>query len=291
MNNNSMAQINKTIIRIPQLATNELSYTATTTTTTITNSHNTKCNINENVTIYVIISCLLIILIVSGNLFIMKTLFRVKSNFRRNMDLFIIYLACFDLLATLMIIVDVYENLTCHGEWPFGDVGCKIIYPCYHISLTMTVCILAIMSVDRCRSIMQPLRKKFKRRTIHTLVFISFLVAVALQWYQFVELQVQPEIGRCSLNREKPLYAFPRLFEVFFRDGIFLIVFTSTTILIYTSLRKRDFKESKQCPQKVVSVLIIMEVTFILLVMPYDFYDSVMLLSRVIPGFTPIHPT
>lgn len=285
-----MEQNNQNVTQTPpSLAANQNSYNAIVVINN--NKNNTECDINEKVTIYVVINCLLIVLIVSGNLFIIKTLLLDKPKFRRNMNLFIIYLACFDLLAALMIIVDVYENLTCHGEWSFGDVGCKIIYPCYHISLTMTVCILIIMSVDRCHSILKPLSKKFRRRTIHISVFVSFLVAVTLQWYQFVELQVRPDIGRCYLNREKPLYAFPRLFEVFFRDIIFLIVFTSTTVLIYTSLRKRDFKENKQSPQKVVSALIIMEVTFILLVMPYDFYDSMMLLSRVVPGFTPIYPT
>ena len=85
------------------------------------------------------------------------------------------------------------------------------------------------------------------------------------------------------------MYAFPRLIEVFFRDGVFLGIFTLTTVLIYKSLSNRDFKSNKS--YKVISMLIIMELAFILLVMPYDIYDSAMLLSRVVPGFKPIEPT
>lgn len=129
-------------------------------------------------------------------------------------------------------------------------VGCKLVYPCYQISLTMSVCILGIMSIDRCRSIIWPLRNKFQRRTIHVTVAASFCGAVTLQWYQFVELTLLPE-GRCSLNRTNPLYAIPRLFEVFFRDGVFLFVFTGTTVLIYVSLSRRDFKAKDERAQKV----------------------------------------
>ncbi|XP_066936693.1 neuropeptides B/W receptor type 2-like [Clytia hemisphaerica] len=254
----------------------------------VTSNDDGQCHLQYQVITYMSIYIIIIVLIIVGNIFILKTLLSIKANFRRNIDIFILYLSCFDLLATLMIMVDVYEQLSCYRYWPFGLIGCKLVYPLYHISLSMTVCILAIMSIDRCRSIINPFNTKFKRRTIHILVFASFLISASFQWYQFVYLKIG-ESGMCTVNRQYPMYAFPRLIEVFFRDGVFLGIFTMTTVLIYKSLSNRDFKSNKS--YKVISMLIIMELAFILLVMPYDIYDSAMLLSRVVPGFEPIKPT
>ena len=101
-------------------------------------------NCNGWTKVYMTINCLLIILIFGGNFYILKTLnpFSARNRTRRrNIDLFIAYLSCFDLLTTLIVIVDVYEQWTCYASWPFALFGCKIVYPCFHISLSMT-CLL-----------------------------------------------------------------------------------------------------------------------------------------------------
>ena len=79
------------------------------------NTNDNTCNINDKITVFVIINCLLITLIVVGNIFILNTLLRIKSNFRRNIDLFITYLAGFDLLATLMI-TGIERTSTVHSQ-------------------------------------------------------------------------------------------------------------------------------------------------------------------------------
>jgi len=250
---------------------------------------------NDWTKVYMSLNCTLIILILGGNFYILKTLNPFNSRNRtrrRNIDLFIVYLACFDLLTTFIVIVDVYEQWTCYASWPFSSFGCKIVYPCFHISLSMTVCILGIMSIDRCRSLTQPLKKKFSRNSIHAAVFVCFAITTAFQWYQFQELNITPVEKSCGTNRTALIYALPRLFSIFFRNGLFLIVFTVSTAMICNTLRKSSFKSTKYgSSHKVITMLITMGVVFIILVIPYDIYDSIMLITRIVPGYQPVEFT
>lgn len=242
-----------------------------------------SCTTNE-VIVYMTIYCIIILLVVSGNSFVIYKIYNHKTKRRTNLEILILYLSSFDLLACLVIIIDVYENLTCYQRWLFSWFGCKIIYLFYHVSLNMSICILIIMSVDRCRSIVTPLRKKLSRKSIHIGALVSLIVSVIIQYYQIISINFKS--GICYYSKSNVTYAIPKI-VLTVRDFTFMIVFTITSVWIHNALLRSDFLES--CPERkkketkqVVVMLMTMEVVFTLLVLPYDIFDCIMLISRLI---------
>lgn len=237
--------------------------------------------------VHIITHAIIIQLVIACNAFILVRLKPFEAQRRTNIEVLILYLSVFDMMSSVMLIVDVYENVTCFKKWPLGLFGCKIIYPLYSISLNMSVCILIIMSVDRCRSIVTPLKKKFSQMSIHIAVMLSFFVVVILQWHQF---QAQVLIGqRCNLLRSKKTFSVTRVVITIVRDNTFIFVFTVTSVLIYRSLKSNVLflgsgERKKKETHRVVAMLILMELVFTVLVVPYDVYDCAMYISRMWGG-------
>ena len=192
-----------------------------------------SCTTNE-VIVYMTIYCIIILLVVSGNSFVIYKIYNHKTKRRTNLEILILYLSSFDLLACLVIIIDVYENLTCYQRWLFSWFGCKIIYLFYHVSLNMSICILIIMSVDRCRSIVTPLRKKFSRKSIHIGALVSLIVSVIIQYYQIISINFKS--GICYYSKSNVTYAIPKIIVLTVRDFTFMIVFTITSVWIHNAL-------------------------------------------------------
>ena len=265
----------------------------------ITNScaQDNTCPITTETIVFMTFCCIVIAFVVIGNCFVIQ--FQLTVNRKRtNMEILIMYLSFFDLLASIMLIMDVYDNLTCFSRWPLGSFGCKTIYPLYHVSLNMSVAILIIMSIDRCRAIVSPIKRKFPKKSLHITVLVSVIISVALQWYQINGYYIVPYKNgwQCRALRAVPLYAIPRIIIVTTRDVAFIIIFTVTSIMIYHSLLKTDIpvfyqERKKKETYRVVIVLIVMEAVFALLVLPYDVFDCVMSISRVFPGANVIKVT
>ena len=145
------------------------------------------------------------------------------------------------------------------------------------------------MSIDRCRSIVTPMKKKFTRRSIHIAVIISIHISTLLQWYQFYGQELHKD-GQCGAIKTDSLYAIPRVIITITRDSTFIIVFTITSLLIYLSLLNNEILDlyytnrKKKETRNVVKMLMLMEIVFTVLVVPYDMYDCAMFISRMLPG-------
>lgn len=261
-------------------------------------SNNTTANCTNAVTdpdscpkfleLYMTIFVVIILLVVIGNIGIIIFINPFKKQPRRpNMELLIFYLAIFDLSGSIILAVDIYDNITCFKKWLFGWLACKLVYTSFDISLNMSVCILTIMSVDRCRSIIMPLKQKFSHYVIHMAVFISFLFSVALQSNQFILWEMQD--GRCIVDKSAPAFMIPHIANILLRDTVSILVFTVTSCLVYTSLANSNLIDvyrarKKKEINKVVVMLVTMEVAFVVTVIPYDLYFTAWFISRVIPG-------
>ncbi|XP_065663737.1 somatostatin receptor type 1 isoform X1 [Hydra vulgaris] len=253
----------------------------------------TPCSLKPDVIIYCVVCSIIVTLILVCNSIILVKLRPFSKYHHSNIEVLIFYLSLFDLMASIMLVMDVYEHLTCFKRWPLFWLGCKIIYPLYHISLNMSVAILIIMSVDRCRSITTPMKAKFSKKCIHISVMISFICSVVLQWYQIYSQQINTS-GSCSLNRRTKLYSFSRILMTIMRDFTLIVVFTVTSALVFLSFLKNELyiasnAYNKSKPRKVMLMLVIMEVVFTLLVIPYDTFDCIMLLKYLLGVKTSNH--
>ncbi|XP_057291130.1 galanin receptor 2a-like [Hydractinia symbiolongicarpus] len=255
----------------------------------------TTCRLDNYSIIYMSIYCFIIATGIIGNSTVLYIFRPYTKRARKSYEVLIWYLSLFDVISCVIAINEVYENLTCHEDWPFGWFGCKTIYSCYYISINISICILLIITLDRYRCIVTPFRKKLTPTFIHTSVFVSIIISFALQWYQFKALHIKPHgvynHERCVQNKGVYTYTVPRVATLLFRDLIYITVFSTTTLTVYRSFQRRKRRsltyqkcdKNKGQNKNIFFMLFIMGCTFAVLVLPYDIWDCAMLISRMLP--------
>ena len=267
--------------------------------------------------IYVSLMIVTVCLVIISNLGVIYKLNPFLSRPKRhsNIELLLLYLSASDLGTVLFLTADIYENLVEFKSWPFGWFGCKTMYPSFNVSLCVSVCVLVVMSVDRCRSITSPLRKKFPRRSIHAAALLSIGLSFAVNWFQFkhhVYYKTERSgIAKCGNQRADSSFLQNKIVVTCVRDLIYFVVFTVTAYLIANSLRRHSLlvssnrnnnnnnnnnnskdststsSQSRDRKADVIIMLITMETVFGILVLPYDIFDVAMMVSRL-PGSDPI---
>ena len=125
---------------------------------------------------------------------------------------------------------------------------------------------LIIMSIDRCRHIVAPLKWQVKTKWIHITCWVIFILSALLLWYQIY-----------ATNSNTRSRAFFHVYGAYIIEStvieiIFMIAMTVTNVLIYKALTRSNTltKRNKKQTMKVLSVLLVMEASVILLITPYD---------------------
>ena len=265
------------------------------------NQYNTTCDISSaSDVISITFHCIIIAIGILGNSLVL-IIFRSQQRKKRpTYDLLIWYLSLFDISGTIIVILEVYETLTCYQHWPFGWFGCKTLYTSYYLSINISVCVLLIIAIDRYRCLVTPFKRKFTSNEVHIAVFISVILSILLQWYQFKTLYITTDVVtgnvHCKQDRDLLIYTVPRTLTILLRDIVFIIVFFVTTHKINQKMIERNKRsaliygmDASKCHKKKVEVkktvimITIMGITFGLLVLPLDALDCSMLISRVLP--------
>ena len=203
---------------------------------------------------------------------------RCKSG--PNIDILIAYLALFDLLASVFgPFVFLYWLITCEQTWHFGIVGCKILPTLSRIFTDISIGVILIMAIDRCRAIVVPLKEKFSRRTIHVAVAVTVVMSVLCEAHYINALEIDPQ-GYCMvLLVTDPTYSYPLVVLTMLRNTIFITIFSITTILIYAKICKSNESTKLLCSNvcqnrtrsaRVMQMLVVMAVVFAISVMPRD---------------------
>nr|AWO67308.1 GPCR2 [Clytia hemisphaerica] len=221
-----------------------------------------------------------------GNAFIL--MFTLNRKRKSTYDILLIYLSTFDFLAAFTMIPRIYTEMTmCSSKWKFGYIGCKILLPFYDVSVNISVCILIIISLDRCRTLTRPLRSYGSPISIHTIALSCIVLSVIVYFERFMKAEVRG--GVCNYVLDGSLINLSPVLVWAFRDVTFLVVFTTTSLLIRNSFKKApDLSEQQMLRKKVQSKkvyknLLMMQITFSVLVLPFD------VLSISSLGFVMIH--
>lgn len=276
---------------VPGTSTSYLSSQNITTTSTVPTAKTAStvniqtCRLDNAEIVLVVLACIVTLIVLFFNGFILWKLTFMRCNRRKsrgNYDILLSYLSMFDLLSAVTMTARIYTELTrCSNSlsWPLGLVGCKTVLPLYDISINMSVCILIIISIDRCQRVMTPLKRTLKRKRIHVFVFISALVSFGVYFERFITAKVKH--GMCGHVLEGLLSLSPLLVWVI-RDIAFLVTFTTTSFCIQRSLRNRQFplfttNRHKKQSRSISRMLIFTQLVFTALVLPYDILSSISL--------------
>ena len=259
----------------------------------VTQKSSSSCELDTETIIILIAYIIIEILIITGNVFVLHNINPLKKRERSNMEVLIGYLSGFDLATNLTLIMHIYDLFTCSVHWPLGWFGCKLVYPIFYVSIDISVCMLVVMSIDRCYAIVSPMGRKFSKKKIHITVFALIIFSFLSEWYRFEAIALRND-GSCRIESGNKSYYISSLTTILSRDIVLTFVFTITGVLIFKHLSKSEpfgmnqSARRKQQIRDVVKMLFTMQVVFTILVIPNDIYLSAMFISRIVPGIKAI---
>lgn len=250
-------------------------------------SKSNSCVLNESRIILSVCYGIVFFVGVTGNALV---LFIFRQQWKKGpiIELLILYLAVFDLLASVFgPFLFLYWIVTCHSQWDFGLTGCKMLPALCRVFTNISIGVILIMAIDRCRVIVTPLRRRFSRKIIHASVGLCVLLSFLWEYYYVKALQLD-ERGNCNtISVTEPSYSYPLVILTFCRDVAFIAIFSATTIAVYVQLEQNSLtklllkskKQTRQRSKKVMKMLVAMAIVFSLAVIPRDILHLVYTIS------------
>ncbi|XP_031563334.1 QRFP-like peptide receptor [Actinia tenebrosa] len=207
----------------------------------------------------------------------------------RIIDCFILNLAATD-LATCMISIpfDFVEVLT--GNWPFGSILCKVVYPLQTILISVSVYTLLCMSLERRRTIIRPFKPKVKIWRVFIVILILWVFSVFLvaPYIAILDVGYTNNSSDCQEHWPENTYAKAytlSLFIVIFLLPLFAITANYVTISsklwkdierirkaigeVPSQGKKHLIKARAQRNMRIVKIFVLAVVVFGLCMVPY----------------------
>ena len=282
----------------------ELQLLATATTTLDTTPTNVSSNITSHSNItqttdslcvlefktYLLVIGYAVVFVVglTGNGFV---LFTFRHYWRRGpiIELLILYLASFNFISSFLDPMTFgYWLVTCYRSWHFGWFGCIIVPSLCRVSTNVSIGLILIMAIDRCRAIVFPFRRRLKRGKVHVLVFLAIVIGFLSEIHHMIGSFIN-DSGLCEVvNVSEPGYLYPVIVSISGRILTITFVLTFTTLTAYFKL-KQSFDQKILCAgggnvtnrslsercRKVTLMLVVMATVFSVTILPRDFLHIV----------------
>ncbi|XP_057302814.1 type-1 angiotensin II receptor B-like [Hydractinia symbiolongicarpus] len=243
-----------------------------------TNYINAQCVIRTTETLLLVGYCIVFVVGVIGNTIVLLTF---KRSWRKGpiIELLIAYLAVFDLLSSVCApLLFIYWTATCYMVWDFGWLGCKILPTLCRVFTDISIGVILTMAIDRCKSIVTPLRNRSSCKTIHIAVVVIIVLSCLCEAYYINGLLY---IEQCTVVPAVYLsYSYPLVVFTVLRDVAFVLIFVVTTIAVYMKLKsssnRRLLLSSQTSTRKhsqrgrVMKMLVVMAAVFTVTVIPRD---------------------
>ena len=245
-----------------------------------------------------LICCYFLILLVGtfGNALVLA-MFKKKGK-HSVLNLLIMYLAAFDLFASLFVpFLFGYWLLTCDQKWHFGLFGCKTLPVATRVFTSVSIGILLIMAIERCRVIISPFKSPMSRKTVHCLVIATVFLSVLSETHYIATLNID-EGGQCAALGE-PYYLYASIVVTLMRTMAFISIFLSTTLLVTCKLHQKSFFDGDgESPSQILAsqsmvrtrrrkratkMLVVMMVVFGVTVLPRDLFQMSISISYLLP--------
>ena len=221
-----------------------------------------------------------------------------KSSRKTVSEVLILYLAAVDFCASIFTpFVFIYWIATCNTEWHFGTFGCKVIPFLGRVFINISVGIICILAFDRYRAICSPFKGQFRKKHIHFFVLLATILAALCEVYYLEALTYHKNplprgsTGCLVTPKNKLQYIEITSSILLARDAFFVLMFTYTSVRIVLSLRRRNGyvtsknsstdNASRREMEHVIRVIIVMQIVFIVLVLPRDFLHIIYSLSWI----------
>lgn len=231
---------------------------------------------------YIRLVCYVIIFIVGvvGNILVCLVVCR-QRKMKNVTNYFIFNLAVSDLFVLLICIpFDFGEIVT--GNFPYGAVMCRLIYPLQTMAATASVGTLVAISLNRFMAVVYPLRPQLQTRDAKKVIGIIWVFALALVSPYIAVLEMNAAGTECQeYFHEKGLNAGGYTISIFLLQYVVpLSIIGLSYIRIGRDLRKDKGSYSNDTLQrdqekeahKVMKILTVVVIVFALLMLPNHIY-------------------
>lgn len=226
---------------------------------------------------------------VIGNILVLYV-FKVRTKKRLStMERLILKLAIVDLLGSIFNpALFVYWQITQNRAWHFGTVGCKIIPTILNITDSVSIGIIVIIALDRCRVICNPFIRGYSTVQINGALLVVLCTAVFLEIPRLIHAEVIPGLTCYVPESNKPSYAYPALLSLLLRDVscsvIFVVIFHRMYHALYDPDAIRLLGDQSQIKKrKAYVLLVVITIVFTVLVYPRDILHIVFLIISLSP--------
>ena len=145
----------------------------------------------EDIVFIVLFSFIFIIGVVGNSLVIYA--FKRKARALSSMELVIMYLALTDLIATIFNpLLYIYWHATGFTEWHFDAFSCTLFPSVITVSVTMSLGLIQLITVERCRVLVNPMvNKLFTKKRIHGMVAVVLLLSILNEFPYIINHRLQ----------------------------------------------------------------------------------------------------
>lgn len=157
-----------------------------------TNSTTTpSTHLNEEFLAFVKITCIFVFLLgLIGNSLVLFV-FGSRWSKLKNCEIFMLSLAVADLVATVIVPVKMFLELTEHDFYPIGHIGCKTIATLSMTTVTVSALTLLVISIDRFLIVKYPLRNRPESWKIALIVLATWLISFGLSFVYLTGDRIQ----------------------------------------------------------------------------------------------------
>ena len=143
--------------------------------------------------IFIGLFALILILGVVGNSLVIYA-FKSKKRSLTAMELVIFYLALTDLITSIFNPpLYMYWHVTGFSRWDFGEFSCTLFPSIITVSVTMSLGLIQLITVERCKVLVNPLiNKLFTKKHLHGWVVVVLLVSILNELPYIVNNTVHP---------------------------------------------------------------------------------------------------
>lgn len=253
--------------------------------------YSTDQSLNSKEILLIFVLSVVFIIGTTGNLLICY-IFKFKNNrvCLTIMERLILYLAITDFFASFVNpIMFAYWTVTRHSAWHFGELLCKVLPSLTRITVSLSIGIILVITIDRCHVICNPFHRQYTKLQINLLIAFTVLLSIGFDLPHIIHHRIGPSETCIVQSTRDTKFAYPAVALLIFRDFLFILTFSVTVSLIYKQLynakHKRALKEQNHYikSKRIVFMLLVMAVLFIVMVFPRDLFQLVFLITWLRP--------
>ena len=236
--------------------------------------------------ILVLVMSFVFLIGIIGNCLVIHFFRKVNNKKLSGMHSLIYYLAVVDLFASIVNpFLYIYWQVTFNRSWHFGVIGCKFLPAVTKVSVSISIGIILVITLDRCFVICRPFNGQFTQPFINWSVVLVVTLSVLAEIPSILHHEIIPDWTCAVPELSVPSFVYPVVVIYIVRNFLFLNIFFFTVLFIFKVLHNKKHVTKQQNEikkkKKITIMLVTMAIVFIILVFPRELLHISYMISNI----------